>query len=87
MTPLFRTAIHQFAFFHLIRCAPDYDRMVDADELLVVLLDRFYDSITFLAGLRPARSVSLTHRPTSVPTPWSAHDAVAITQRAEVRAA
>ena len=54
---------------------------------VVVLLDRFYDSITFLEGLRPARSPSLTHRPTSVPEPGSAHDAVAITQRVEVGAA
>jgi hypothetical protein len=54
---------------------------------VVVLLDRFYDSITFLEGLRPARSPSLTHRPTTVPAPWSAHDADAIPQRVEVRAA
>ncbi len=54
---------------------------------VVVLLDRFYDSIAFLEGLRPARSPSLTHRPTTVPAPWSAHDADAIPQGAEVRAA
>ena len=54
---------------------------------VVVLLDRFYDSITFLEGLRPARSPSLTHRPTSLPAPWSAHDAGAIMRRVEVTAA
>ena len=53
----------------------------------VVLLDRFYDAITFLEGLRPAQSPSLRHRPTTVPAPWSAHDEVAITRRVEVTAA
>jgi hypothetical protein len=41
----------------------------------LVLLDRFYESIAFLEGLRPARSPSLIHRATAIPAPWSVADA------------
>jgi hypothetical protein len=34
---------------------------------VLVELDRFYDSIAFLEGLRPARTPSLAHRPTAEP--------------------
>jgi hypothetical protein len=44
----------------------------------VVALDSFYDSITFLEGLRPARAPSLVHRPTAVPRAWSAHEDLAM---------
>ena len=53
----------------------------------MVALDPFYDSITFLEGLRPARSPSLVHRPTAVPRAWSAQEDVAMMRLAEVRAA
>ena len=53
----------------------------------LVLLDRFYELIAFLEGLRPARSPSLIHRPTATPRPWSPNDAAAMTLYGEVTAA
>ena len=53
----------------------------------LVVLDRFYESIAFLEGLRPARSPSLIHRATSTPEPWSVHDAAALARYGEVTAA
>ncbi len=53
----------------------------------VVALDPFYDSITFLEGLRVARSPSLAHRPTAVPRAWSAQEDVAMMRLAEASAA
>jgi len=53
----------------------------------VVSLDPFYDSVTFLEGLRSARSPSLVHRPSASPRPWSARDEAAIIGIAEARAA
>jgi hypothetical protein len=53
----------------------------------VVALDPFYDSITFLEGLRAAGSLSLAHRQTAVPRAWSAQEGFAIIRLAEVTAA
>jgi hypothetical protein len=51
-----------------------------ADEVgAVVTLDPFYESITFLSGLRSVSLPSLIHRPTARPAAWSAHDDAAIT--------
>jgi hypothetical protein len=59
-----------------------------ADQVgAVVSLDPFYDSITFLEGLRPARQPSLVHRPSAVPRIWSARDEEAIIKRTDLRAA
>jgi hypothetical protein len=53
----------------------------------VVALDPFYDSVTFLEGLRVARSPSLARRPTAVPRAWSAQEDVTLMCLAEASAA
>ena len=52
----------------------------------LVLLDRFYESISFLEGLRPARLPSLIHRPTATVEPWSEQDAIALALSGEAAA-
>ena len=62
-------------------------RALGQESGAVVALDPFYNSLTFLEGLRPARSPSLIHRPTAVPRAWSAQEGVAMMRLAEVSAA
>jgi len=59
-----------------------------ADEVgALIALDAFYESVTFLSGLRSVRSLSLVHRPTAKPAAWSARDDAAIVRLTEVAAA
>lgn len=53
----------------------------------LVSLDPFYESITFLEHLRPARQPSLVHRPSAAPKVWSIGDEEAMIRRTEVMAA
>lgn len=53
----------------------------------VVSLDPFYESISFLEHLRPARQPSLVHRPSAAPREWSVRDEEAMIRRTEVMAA
>lgn len=54
---------------------------------VVVTLDPFYDSLTFLEGLRAARSPSLVHRPTATPGARLVREDVATMGPTEVTAA
>jgi hypothetical protein len=53
----------------------------------VIALDSFYESLTFLSGLRSVRPPSLIHRPTVQPSAWSARDDEAVMRLTEVTAA
>ena len=45
-------------------------RALANETCALVALDRYYESIAFLEGLRSVRSLSLTHRATATPARW-----------------
>jgi hypothetical protein len=55
-------------------------RLLAENSGCLVELDAHYRAITFLEGLRFPEAVSLRHRPTAEPHPWTSEEAAAVRQ-------